>query len=214
MTEQTSQPLTEEQLAAIEARLNAATPGSWHLTDADTVVAPLTSVTIADVWEPTAATRNGEFIETAPTDVRALLDEIARLKGQRRYLIGQIAKKDAKSGDADRAVTAFLTGGEQPEPEPAATPLTDDRNPAGNREPMLWNDSAGNLLSIFPDCVDDEDRPTVGVEIREPIFNGFFNVPQAEVPRLAADLCAAAGFRELSEQLLAGEQPAAEGAQR
>lgn len=46
--------------------------------------------------------------------VRTLLDEIDRLRTQRRYLLDQFATKDAKSGDADRAVREFLGG------EPAA----------------------------------------------------------------------------------------------
>jgi hypothetical protein len=75
----TDQPL---DLDAIEARLNAATPGPWHLTDADTIVAPLTSEVVADAWEPTQASRNGEFIENARTDVETLIAEVRRLRGR------------------------------------------------------------------------------------------------------------------------------------
>lgn len=134
-----------------------------------------------------------------PRTVIELVAEVRRRQQQVRLLLAQIARQGAVSGDADRRLGEFLAGDEA---APTPTPLTDGRNPAGSREPLLWNDSAGNLLSIYPDCVDDEDRPTVALEIREPIFNGFFHVAQAEAPRLAADLCAAAGFRELSEQLL------------
>lgn len=149
------------------------------------------------------ADHTGERID--PAVVTVLVDEVRKLQQQRRFLLAQLAKKDARSGDGDRALREFLSGDTADnEPQPS-TPLTDDRNPANSREPILWNDAAGNLLSIYPDCMDDEDRPTVALEVREPIFNGFFHVNQAEVPRLAADLCAAAGFRQVSETLLAAD---------
>lgn len=78
---------TEQQLDldAIEQRANAATKGPWHLTDSDAIVAPLTGVKIADVWEPTAASRNGEFIEAAsPETVKALVAEVRRLRDDSR----------------------------------------------------------------------------------------------------------------------------------
>jgi hypothetical protein len=113
-------PLTDQQLADIEARVAAATPGPWHLTDSDAIVAPLTATKIADVWEPTQATRNGEFIETARDAMPALLAEIRRLKAQRQYLIGQLAKRDAESGRGNTALREFLAGEEQPADAPAA----------------------------------------------------------------------------------------------
>ncbi|MFI6530468.1 hypothetical protein [Streptomyces uncialis] len=54
--------------------------------------------------------------------------EVKRLQGQRRFLMGQLAKRDAESGRADEAVRQFLAG-EQPIAEAenapsAAEPLT------------------------------------------------------------------------------------------
>lgn len=129
MTNETSQPLTDEQLNEYEALHAAATPGPWHLTDADTIVAPLTADTIADVWEPTGTSRNGEFIETARTAVPALLAEVRRLQQQRRYLIGQLAKKDAASGEGDKALREFLSGEPEAETDIAA---------ADNPTPLRW----------------------------------------------------------------------------
>lgn len=72
--------LTDQQLAQYETLANAATPGPWHLTDADAIVAPLTGIHVADVWEPTAAIRNGEFIEAAREALPALVAEVHRLR--------------------------------------------------------------------------------------------------------------------------------------
>ncbi|MFI1485706.1 hypothetical protein [Streptomyces sp. NPDC020747] len=135
-----------------------------------------------------------------PRVVTELVDQIRRLQGQRRYLIDQIAKKDAASGAADRKAQEFLAGGSAEQPSP--TPLTDARHPADCHEPALWNDTAGNLLTIHPDTADDEDRPTVTLQIQDLTSEAFVHVAQTGVPQLAADLCAAAGFRELSEVLL------------
>lgn len=40
----------------------------------------------------------------------ALLAEICRLKGQRKYLLGVLAKRDAETGDGDKALREFLSG--------------------------------------------------------------------------------------------------------
>ncbi|WP_019358043.1 hypothetical protein [Streptomyces sp. AA1529] len=48
------------------------------------------------------------FIAQAPTDIAALLAELDRLRGQRRFLMSEIGEKGASSGVADRAVLAFL----------------------------------------------------------------------------------------------------------
>jgi hypothetical protein len=111
-------PPTNQQLDDIEARANAATPGPWHLTDADTIVAPLSTDTIADVWEPTGMSRNGEFIEAAREAVPALVAEVRRLQTQRRILLGQLARKDAESGAGDKALREFLGGGDPAAPDP------------------------------------------------------------------------------------------------
>jgi hypothetical protein len=46
-----------------------------------------------------------------------LLDEIRRLKTQRKYLLAQLAKRDAETGRADKALREFLAG----EPDLAET---------------------------------------------------------------------------------------------
>ncbi|MGW2739082.1 hypothetical protein ACWC4D_33395 [Streptomyces sp. NPDC001288] len=45
-----------------------------------------------------------------PAVVTVLVDEIRRLEQQRRFLLRQIARKDARSGDGDRALREFLAG--------------------------------------------------------------------------------------------------------
>ena len=41
-----------------------------------------------------------------------LLAEIDRLRAQRQFLLGQLAKKDAESGAGDKALREFLAGEE------------------------------------------------------------------------------------------------------
>ncbi|MFF2852625.1 hypothetical protein ACFVT5_40990 [Streptomyces sp. NPDC058001] len=55
-----------------------------------------------------------------PAIVTSLVDEVRRLEQQRRFLLRQIAKKDAASGAGDRALREFLGAEEQPEPDIAA----------------------------------------------------------------------------------------------
>lgn len=58
-----------------------------------------------------------ELMVAAREAVPALLAEVRRLQGQRKFLLGQLAKKDAASGAGDRALAEFLSG--QPdEPTP------------------------------------------------------------------------------------------------
>lgn len=147
-----------------------------------------------------------------PRVVTELVQEVHRIQRQRRYLIRQLAQRDATSGNADRKLGEFLSGA--PAETEAQTPLTDDRNPADSHEPMLWNDATGTLLAIHPDSADDEDRPTVAVRTASFFSETVFHTPQHEAPRLAADLCAAAGFRDLSELLLTALADDAAGSSR
>lgn len=123
-------PLTIHQLAAIEARVNAAEDG-WHVVvDTDTYGHEIhgdgpTHVAVfggnrddASASYPVEA--NAQFAAHARADVPALLAEVARLKGQRKYLISQLAERDAESGRGDEAVRQFLSG-EQPDKQPAVT---------------------------------------------------------------------------------------------
>lgn len=86
-------------LAHLEALDNAATPGPWSCTDSGAIVAPLTETLIADAWEPTAASRNGEFIETARDAVPAL---VAEARAHRRLLADVEAHLSALHGSVAR----------------------------------------------------------------------------------------------------------------
>lgn len=117
-------PLAEEQLADIEARATAATPGPW-CTDSWEIYQGAEYVAGAE-WigetcragEMDDGRADAEFVAAARTDVPALLAEIRRLKGQRKYLITQLAKRDAETGRGDEAVREFLAE-EQPAAEGA-----------------------------------------------------------------------------------------------
>ncbi|MER5715761.1 hypothetical protein [Streptomyces sp. NPDC002132] len=116
----THQPLTEQQLDEIAARANAASKGPWTLSYAycdcsedcghglyvsciNTGSGPATE--LCDL--PRA---EWELMVHARADIDVLLAEVRRLKHQRKYLITQLAKKDAESGDGERALREFLTG--------------------------------------------------------------------------------------------------------
>lgn len=73
------EPMTDERLAEIEARANAATPGPWRYT-LYFVMSPSQGL-IADIG-PGSASVNSDaaFIAHARTDVPALLAEVRRLR--------------------------------------------------------------------------------------------------------------------------------------
>lgn len=62
-----------------------------------------------------------------------LLEEINRLKGQRKYLLDQLARKDAATGEGDRALREFLDAEVSAESATSA-PLAASHGPAGARE--------------------------------------------------------------------------------
>lgn len=74
----------------------------------------------------------GERID--PAIVTVLVDEVRKLQQQRRFLLAQLAKKDARSGDGDRALAEFL-GTEPAEPvrrlEDGSTHTVDSLTDAG-----------------------------------------------------------------------------------
>lgn len=119
MTDQT--PLTDQQLAEYAALNSAATPGPWTVSeDYSDVLAP-DGDQLASYWNPTSATRNGEFIAAARSAVPALLAEVRRLRAaleQIRHL-----HKDSPMGpcpvciDADAAAA----GGDGLMPYPCPT---------------------------------------------------------------------------------------------
>ncbi|MBP5918746.1 hypothetical protein F3K34_43970 [Streptomyces sp. LBUM 1486] len=146
-------PLTAQQLDEIQARHKAATPGPWGVYEfgggsAIDIAADLKDTgtgyrarreicrledepldndpthkewTAEEDWAQVRA--DAEFIAHAPADVAALLAQIHRLRAQRKYLITQLAKRDAASGDADRKVQEFLAG---PAEDTTAESLADD----------------------------------------------------------------------------------------
>jgi hypothetical protein len=88
--------MTPSQLSAIRTRLDAATPGPWELwygeldwvsvgIDGDTVAECRTHINhqFSD-WQNL---RNATFIQHAPTDLRALLDEVERLTKREDELV-------------------------------------------------------------------------------------------------------------------------------
>lgn len=115
-------PLTTQQLADIEARANAATEGPWVRYEeygptfyANTSGEYLRGVGDFNFGVGDQADADEAFVRHAPEDVRLLLAEVARLKGQRKYLMTQLAKRDAETGRGDTALRKFL--GEQPAEE-------------------------------------------------------------------------------------------------
>ncbi len=133
-------PLTPEELDQIEARATAATPGPWGLYESGGLIQiaadlektgygyrarrgiarldeePLDNEpthrewTAEEDWAQVQA--DGLFIAHAPEDVRALIAAVRRLQAQRKYLLDQLAKRDAETGRADEAVRGFLAAGE------------------------------------------------------------------------------------------------------
>lgn len=91
-------PMTDEELDAIQGRLNAITPPPWfHVlasivgTKDDPEASDATCVCCTE-WgycgdDPQA---NAEFIAAAPTDISRLLAEVERLKKVSRYLAEQM----------------------------------------------------------------------------------------------------------------------------
>ncbi|MCX5336929.1 hypothetical protein [Streptomyces sp. NBC_00140] len=80
----TTTPLTDQQLAAIEQRANAATPGPWQgqteLGSHIVCTAPKDG-TYSVLWNAELATEaDAEFVARAPEDVAALLNMVRRLR--------------------------------------------------------------------------------------------------------------------------------------
>ena len=68
---------------------------------------PLTEQQL-DQYAELAITAEHDGIKVNPSVVTVLVDEVRRIQYQRRFLLGQIAKKDAESGAGDRALAEFL----------------------------------------------------------------------------------------------------------
>jgi hypothetical protein len=79
--------MTDEELQAIEARLNAATPGEWKNDDPRRIRHAEPNIwagekEIADVFD-NYGYNDSDFIAAAPADIRALLAEVRRLRAGR-----------------------------------------------------------------------------------------------------------------------------------
>ncbi|RNG26158.1 hypothetical protein [Streptomyces botrytidirepellens] len=62
--------------------------------------------------------------------------ELERLRAQRRYLIGQLAKRDARSGDGDRALREFL----RPDDTPVLAAADNPTQLRWGLDDVLWGD--------------------------------------------------------------------------
>lgn len=111
-----SSPLTDDELAAIEARAAAATPGEWHFYPADPldraevfVREPLTLVAQC----PRAhghGDANAAFIARARTDVVALLAEIRRLRAGLTMLAHEVRLDGAECSRFGSGGAPMLAG--------------------------------------------------------------------------------------------------------
>ncbi|QCX81095.1 hypothetical protein C9F11_37560 [Streptomyces sp. YIM 121038] len=111
-------PLTDEQLTQIDARATAATDGPWdrHPDSGRHFFANVSGPYLQGVGDLAfgagrQAAADEEFVRHAQQDVTALVAEVRRLQHQRRYLLGQLAKRDAETGRGDQAVREFLAAG-------------------------------------------------------------------------------------------------------
>lgn len=106
-----NQPLTDEQLGQIEARVTAArhcpnAEANGRLDGQHTLRGTFSHIRC----ELCTYTRpRGERVE----ETAALLAEVHRLRTQRRVLLNSIARKDAASGAGDRALREFLSGSQE-----------------------------------------------------------------------------------------------------
>lgn len=111
-------PMTDTDLAAIEARLAAATPGPWEMYDSNegTEYFPMWSVANDDYHNPRedgtafgvsiecGEKADADLIANAPTDLRRLLDEVKRLNREfADFRHMAVLNSKAATGAVDRA---------------------------------------------------------------------------------------------------------------
>lgn len=163
-------PLTDGRLTELDELHAAATAGPWSYTDSAAIIAPLTETLIADVWEPTAASRNGEFIEAAREAMPALVAEVRRLRAPRRALTenehsaawqaieGAAGEEDADPGTILAAVLDRLgivaPGQEQPAGEQAAESCGKCRQPFDPTDTRFDGHAQHKLTPYCRRCVD------------------------------------------------------------
>lgn len=153
MTFETSQqPLTDERLTEI----TETHPGDWYsgewrseyveaTGDDESECAYYRIFHVASGAElatlPDRAGPIALFMADAHEAVPALVAEVRRLQQQRRYLIDQLRRKDAASGEADRKVREFLAAEPEGEPEPSTRPCGHDDYHDGHPwhdQPHVW----------------------------------------------------------------------------
>ena len=188
-------------LDEITARAKAATPGPWgtHRDLAAVYTVQARPRTTLDGMEndgniatlpldrtDTENYANASFIAHAREDVEALLAEVHRLRA------------------GDKAVAEVLNAHGGNDAAPAADAL------ASSREPTLWGDVHGALLKIHPQTMDDAEQDTVTLETENFGYQPtYLHVRHTDMPGFAADLCEAAGRRDLAELIRAHTAPAA-----
>ncbi|MFF5842158.1 hypothetical protein ACFY74_11895 [Streptomyces massasporeus] len=164
----TKTSLTEQQLTDIAARAQAATPGPWSPytvhgpTFYANVAGPyLRGVGDLDFGVGEQAEADKEFVKHAQQDVTALVAAVRRLQAQRKYLIGQLAKRDAESGRGDQALREFLAAhpGEGEITEQLAEACGKCRQPFGPDEPRTrraFQPETAYCRSCVDRCHDNE----------------------------------------------------------
>jgi hypothetical protein len=113
--------MTEEQIKAIKARLDAATPGLWYR-DPGGSIGTASSEWVAQTFSRRDedfenAENNGEFIAHAPADVAALLSEVERL----RRLIYEYNRAPLGSPEEEVALAYLEDEGTGPDDAPTTT---------------------------------------------------------------------------------------------
>jgi hypothetical protein len=81
--------LTDQELKEIQERLEAATPGPWHIEEKYT---DLVNVDGKIIIKEIGRNKSAQFIAHAPTDMRRLLDEVERLRKENEELQNLVDK--------------------------------------------------------------------------------------------------------------------------
>ncbi|MET9813198.1 hypothetical protein [Streptomyces sp. NPDC006355] len=97
---------------------------------------PLTEEQL-DRYAELAITAEHDGIKVDPAVVTVLVDEVRRLQTQRRFLMRALAKRDAASGNADRAVREFLAPGPAEDPDDDESDELDDEIPNPPYDPPV-----------------------------------------------------------------------------
>lgn len=116
-------PLTDQQLKELEALAKNVPAGPWTYFDSDAELRGSHGNLLADLWDD----RLGAYFTAMHAATQPLLDEVRRMRQQRKFLLNQIAKRDAASGKGDKALAEFLAA------EPQAEADTETDRPAAEQ---------------------------------------------------------------------------------